>query len=60
MYYNNGDVYEGNWVDDVKNGNGTVGGVRFLGSFAWSDGSKYSGNWVNDKMTGHGKRRVRV
>ena len=32
MCYENGDIYEGNWKDDEKEGYGT---------FYWEDGDKY-------------------
>jgi len=34
----NGDVYEGEWVDDVKSG---------IGTLLWSNGNSFSGTWVD-------------
>ena len=38
--------YEGQYVDDKKEGNGT---------FYWSDGRKYQGMWKNGKQDGKGE-----
>jgi hypothetical protein len=40
-----GSVYDGEWIDGLKEGRGT---------FRWSDGSSYSGTWLADKMHGQG------
>ena len=40
MYYYNGDVYEGNWQNDKREGQG---------SYTWKNGSKYTGSWKYDK-----------
>ena len=40
------DVYEGEYYDGLKNGNG---------KYTWSDGTVYEGNWVNDVLNGNGK-----
>ena len=44
--YQNGDVYEGDWLDDKCHG---------FGTFTTIDGSKFEGNWENDKKEGFGK-----
>ena len=44
--FDNGDTYEGNWVNDVING---------YGKYTWSSGNVYEGNWKNDARNGYGK-----
>lgn len=39
MNYSNGDVYEGEWRDDMRNGKGVMD---------HSDGTRCEGDWVND------------
>lgn len=39
MTHANGDVYEGNWIDDKANGYGIFIDTNF---------AKYEGNWVDD------------
>ena len=46
MEYTNGDVYDGNWKDGVKNG---------LGIMRYANGDVYLGNWNDDKKNGMGK-----
>lgn len=64
----NGDVYEGQWVNGVKEGFGTytdADGHRYVGgfkgdcrdgqcTFTYFDGSTYEGSYVNDKKEGYG------
>ena len=45
MIYADGDIYEGNWEDDDKNGQGTM---------TYPDGNVYQGEWKNDLMHGQG------
>ena len=45
MHYNNGDLYEGNWVVDKKKGKGF---------YYYKDGRRYEGNFENDKKNGEG------
>jgi len=36
LYLKNEDIYDGNWIDDFKNGNGTLyfhNGDKFIGTF---------------------------
>ena len=40
-----GDVYEGEWKDNLKHGQGT---------YTWSNGIKYVGEWKNDLRNGQG------
>lgn len=46
MYYN-GDKYQGEWVDDEKNGNGEY--------HYHSSSELYKGQWRNNKKNGHGE-----
>ena len=39
MTYNNGDVYEGQWLNNLKDGKGQM---------TYSNGDKQIGNWLND------------
>lgn len=41
-----GDVYEGEWKNDVAHGKGT---------YYHNDGAKYVGSWKNDKQHGKGE-----
>ena len=64
IVYHNGDVYEGDWVDGLKEGrgyytweNGDVyegefkNGVREgFGEFKWANGESYKGLWKEDNM----------
>lgn len=43
--YENGDCYEGDFVNGLKEG---------LGTYTWANGDKYSGQWVNDYRNGLG------
>lgn len=38
--YINGDIYDGNWKDDKKNGNGV---------YKWKNGNVYKGFYIDDK-----------
>ena len=44
--YSNGDSYEGEWIDNKRNGKG---------KYTWKDGDIYEGDWVNNKRIGKGK-----
>lgn len=48
MYYINGDVYEGEWVDGEREGNGET-------VYASGINEKYIGEWKNDMCNGYGK-----
>ena len=41
MYYSNGDRYEGEWNNDMKNGEGTM---------CYKNGKIEQGNWEEDKF----------
>lgn len=43
--YQNGDKYDGEWDDDMRNGKGTL---------IYKNGGSYQGDWVNDKRHGSG------
>jgi hypothetical protein len=67
----NGDVYQGNFLGDLKHGAGTyryhddkrvfegrhVMGERVDGKMAYGDGSLYKGQWYNSKRHGRGAYR---
>ena len=45
MQYNNGNTYDGDWVDDIIQGSG---------KFIYSNGDQYDGRWIR------GQKMVRV
>jgi preprotein translocase subunit SecG len=45
MEYENGDVYEGHWVDDLRHGKGKI---------TFVNKSSYDGNWSNGQINGRG------
>ncbi|CAG9331540.1 unnamed protein product [Blepharisma stoltei] len=70
MYFNNGEIYEGGWVNDKMEGKGTYwkGGIIFkgqfikglpadVGSLEFADGRKYDGNIDNWLPNGNGAMR---
>lgn len=68
MVYMNQNVYNGDWVDGIQEGDGVMqyynkdsydgkwkNGMRNgFGVYTWADGRKYEGNYVNDSREGHG------
>ena len=46
LIYSNGDIYEGEFLNDKAHG---------YGIYTYIDGTKYEGNWKNDKKDGKGK-----
>ena len=67
MHYANGDVYKGEWANDVPHGMGTVGCTgevytgQFVnkqkegkGKFIWANGDMYEGKWKGDVRHGEG------
>jgi hypothetical protein len=44
--YSDGDIYEGNYSDDMRNG---------YGVYKYTNGNIYWGNYVNDVRSGKGK-----
>ena len=67
-----GDEYEGDWVGDVMEGEGSmkfVSGARYTGQwkagryegrgeYVWVDGSRYVGDWRDGRMDGEGVLEV--
>lgn len=45
MNFNDGRIYEGNWLNGKINGNGKM---------KYSNGGEYDGEWVNGQMNGKG------
>ena len=45
MYYANGDIYEGEWLDDMRHGKGML---------RLANTNRYEGEWKNNKMCGNG------
>lgn len=43
--YSNGNIYNGNWKDDLKNG---------LGKMNYPNGACYEGEWMKGKKHGEG------
>lgn len=41
----NGDVYNGEWLNDTHFG---------TGDYIWANGNKYSGQWKDNKRSGKG------
>jgi len=66
--YANGMKYEGNFVDGIRNGQGTMifpdgakyegewkdGAMHGRGIFTWPNGDKHEGEWRNNKANGQG------
>ena len=48
MRYNNGDYYEGNFLNGKKNG---------VGKYIYHNGDVYEGSWLNDMKHGEGTYR---
>ena len=45
MKYTNEDLCIGNWVNEIKNGNGVI---------IYRNGDQYEGNWINGVKEGKG------
>ncbi len=67
----NGDSYEGEWVNDLRQGNGTKKWKKYgdvyigkwlndtkhgYGEYMWSNGDRYLGKWRHGLMKGKGKK----
>lgn len=52
MNYTNGDKYDGDWINDEKDGYGTT--ALILGKLNYANGDKYEGEWKHDKKDGQG------
>lgn len=53
MQYDNGDVYDGEWKNDKKSGQGRVD-EEGIGVLKYGDGEKYEGQWRDDQRSGKG------
>ena len=53
----NGDKYEGDWDDDMKNGNGKLI-ITFIGIYNYNNGDIYEGSWLDDTKDGKGKKYI--
>ena len=68
-YYGNGDIYEGDWKDNLRDGSGTFyykskretykgtfhkGKKSGKGIFHYASGDQYDGNWSNNQKHGKG------
>ena len=56
MIWSNGDVYRGSFVQDYREGHGTLSFAAPHGS-VHQDGGEYVGDWHKDQMHGSGTRR---
>merc|ERR1719247_2762872 len=67
LFFPNGDSYQGGWLNDQRDGNGTLnengavymgqwkGGVRHgIGKEVWADGNSYEGEYINNLKHGIG------
>lgn len=68
MTYANGDVYEGDWVNNFKNGKGKMtyvngdvyegdwmhGQKSGKGKMTYKNGNVYEGEWIGDQSSGNG------
>jgi len=52
--YSNGDVYEGQWNNDQRNGKGNFE-YNSLGTLTCSNGDVYKGDWKDDSKNGKGR-----
>ena len=63
--YQNGDSYEGDWVNGKRDGKGKMiyangdayegDWVNGKGKMIYANGDSYEGDWLNDKRDGKGK-----
>lgn len=54
MRWSNGDIYTGDFLNDVRHGHGTL---SFYGTRQNHDGGEYVGDWEHNQMHGNGTRR---
>ena len=45
LIHSDGDIYEGQWVNDKAEG---------MGTYSHANGAYYEGQWLDDKQHGHG------
>lgn len=55
MKYNNGDVYEGEWVNNEKHRKGKMTYLNKNSSSKYKNGDVYEGEWLHDNKWGQGK-----
>lgn len=58
MVYSNGDKYEGEWLDNAKNGVGKLPSHK-IGTMEYDNGDKYVGDWKDDKRDGTGSSDIK-
>ena len=59
LIHADGDVYEGDWLDDRAHGEGTMSTsvANGTGVYTHLDGASYKGGWFEDKQQGFGIER---
>lgn len=55
MKYNNGEVYDGRWIEDKREGKGNFS-LKSAGVMNYEDGTKYDGEWKNDQKAAKSTR----
>lgn len=51
LYYADGNIYDGEWLNDMRHGMGTL--------VNYKDGSRYEGQWERDKRHGAGMSKTK-
>ena len=57
MTYSNGDVYDGEWKEDARNGYGIMS-VKVIGAQDYANEDKYNGQWRDDQKNETGNARI--
>jgi len=52
--YANGDKYEGDWKDEMRNGLGKIA-EHIIGTYTTASGGRYEGQWDDDMTSGRGR-----
>ena len=52
--YPNGDKYEGDWKDGMRNGFGKIA-EHIIGTYTIASGGRYEGQWDDDMTSGRGR-----
>jgi len=52
-YYSNGNKYEGEWLNEERNGEGNSH-INLIGILYYFNGNRYEGSWVGDKRNNRG------